>query len=57
MRTFTGVPDDLLLAVVPGSDLSRFVESLQETTRANAAMQEFYDAHQSQFAGAAGQRD
>ncbi len=54
MRTFTGVPDELLLAVVPGTDLPRFAGALERTLAANAAMQQFYDAHQAQFAGAGG---
>jgi uncharacterized protein (DUF169 family) len=52
MRTFTGVGDDLLLGVLPGPELSRFVDALRETLDANAAMQEFYDAQQARFAGA-----
>jgi uncharacterized protein (DUF169 family) len=52
MRTFTGVSDELLLAVVPGADLPGLAGALQDTLSANAAMQEFYDAHRAQFAGA-----
>lgn len=55
MRTFTGISEELLLAVVPGADLPRFVAALQEKLSANAAMQEFYDAHQARFAGAVDQ--
>ena len=49
MRTFTGVPDDLLLAVVPGPMLGTFVGRLEDALGANAAMQEFYDAHRAEF--------
>jgi uncharacterized protein (DUF169 family) len=49
MRIFTGVPDHLLLAVVPGQLLDSFLERLDATLMANAAMKEFYDGHRAQF--------
>ena len=49
MRIFTGVPDHLLLAVIPGQMLDAFLDRLDATLNANAAMREFYDGHLSQF--------
>lgn len=43
MRTFTGMPDDKMLGVVPGERLADFTEGLRKIAGANARMQEFYD--------------
>lgn len=44
MRTFTEIGDDMNLAVIPGSALTGFVDSLQQTLGSNAAMRSFYSA-------------
>jgi uncharacterized protein (DUF169 family) len=46
MRTFTGMPDDKMLGVVPGDRLRQFVEGLTVVAGANARMQDFYDERQ-----------
>jgi len=43
MRTFTEIPDDRMLGVVPGAQLSEFVTALTGIAEANARMQSFYD--------------
>ena len=43
MRTFTGMPDDKMLGVVPGEQLREFVDGLGVIAGANARMQDFYD--------------
>lgn len=43
MRTFTAIPDDLGLAVVPGGGLDDFVQRLEDTVRANADMRRHYE--------------
>ncbi|MGH3159236.1 MAG: DUF169 domain-containing protein [Streptosporangiaceae bacterium] len=42
MRTFTEVPDDRLLAVVPGSRIEEFTGDLDRVVAANQTMREFY---------------
>jgi uncharacterized protein (DUF169 family) len=44
MRTFTEIGDELILAIVPGNALSRFVDDLAGTMESNAVMREFYSA-------------
>ena len=50
MRTFTEIPDDRVLAVLPGGKVAEFVEALQATVTANAGMKAFYEGHKAQFA-------
>lgn len=50
MRTFTGAPADAMIAAVPGSEAEKFVQALDRTAKSNAQMQEFYEAHNAQFA-------
>lgn len=50
MRTFTGIPEDRLLAVLPGAKLGHFVDALEGTVTANQQMEEFYKGHKAQFA-------
>lgn len=42
MRLRTGVSDDLMLAVLPGAALAPFLTTLEATTRANRAMNDYY---------------
>lgn len=49
MRTFTGIADDRMLAVLPGSKIADFVSALQVTATANAGMKTFYEGHRAQF--------
>ena len=51
MRTFTEISGDRLLAVLPGKKGKEFLERLEATVAANAAMQEFYLGHKAKFAG------
>lgn len=46
MRTFTGIGDDLLLAVLPADRLAGFLDALQATETANRAMRDYYKARQ-----------
>jgi len=50
MRTFTEVGGDRLLAVVPGDQIAAFLERLNVTVGANAAMQRFYEGQKAKFA-------
>lgn len=43
MRTFTGVGDDRMLAVIPGEHLDSFVASLRVVAAANAEMASYYN--------------
>jgi uncharacterized protein (DUF169 family) len=43
MRTFTEVPDDRLLAVVPGIRIAEFAGDLDRVVAANETMREFYE--------------
>jgi len=49
MRTFTGIPGQLMLAAVPGAEAERFVDALQTTLSANRDMESFYRRHLAQF--------
>jgi uncharacterized protein (DUF169 family) len=42
MRTFTGIPDDRLLATIPGTILSEFADNLDRIATANQAMRGYY---------------
>lgn len=50
MRTFTDAPADAMVAAIPRADAERFVDALDRTAAANAAMLEFYEGHKAQFA-------
>jgi uncharacterized protein (DUF169 family) len=50
MRTFTGIPAGLMLAVMPGAQADRFVDALDDMLRANSEMETFYRGHQERFA-------
>jgi uncharacterized protein (DUF169 family) len=52
MRTFTGIADDRLLAVIPGSKLSEFTAALQAMRSTNDAMKAFYISRKQSFASA-----
>lgn len=52
MRTFTAISGDRMLAVLPGADLSRFVEAVTATVRVNRAMRSVYDERNVPFAQA-----
>jgi uncharacterized protein (DUF169 family) len=42
MRTFSGIGDDELLAVVPGGELEAFVEALERTVNVNQTVMAYY---------------
>lgn len=43
MRTITEVSQDRLLAVLPNEVLAELTDNLQQVTRANQQMQQFYE--------------
>jgi uncharacterized protein (DUF169 family) len=43
MRTFTAIPADRMLAVIPGPRLADFAKAIAETTGVNRAMRRFYE--------------
>lgn len=45
MRTFTDIPDDRLLAVVPGNHIKAFAGNLDRVIAANDTMLTFYQGH------------
>lgn len=49
MRTYTEVPDDLVLAVVPSAALEQFMGELSKTAQANATMAGFYNGQKARF--------
>jgi uncharacterized protein (DUF169 family) len=51
MRTFTGIGEDRLLAVIPGERLDAFAEALAKSRSVNDAMQEFYEGRKRAIAG------
>ena len=42
MRTFTGIPAEEMLAVIPGERLAEVTEAIARTAAINGAMQDFY---------------
>jgi len=52
MRTFTGVREDRLLAVLPGAKADEVVSALTSTVRANEIMGELYAGRKAHYAGA-----
>ncbi len=53
MRTFTGIPADLMLGVVPAGEAAAFLEAIDRAAGANEAMRPFYEGRQAQFAATA----
>jgi uncharacterized protein (DUF169 family) len=51
MRTFTGIDDDRLLAVVPGTKAAEVVASLESAAESNRKMQLLYDGQLASLAG------
>jgi uncharacterized protein (DUF169 family) len=49
MRTFTGIVDERMLAVLPGGKVGEFVAALKVTVAANAGMKSFYEGKLAQF--------
>lgn len=49
MRTFTDIPSDQMLVVVPGKDLLALEGAIASTQSANAQMSQFYDEHKKRF--------
>jgi uncharacterized protein (DUF169 family) len=51
MRTFTGIREDRLLAVLPGreSKLQEFLDALGRTLKANETMRIHYEEHKASF--------
>jgi uncharacterized protein (DUF169 family) len=49
MRTFTDIPDDRMLAVLPGARTAELVGALDTTVTANAGMKRFYAAVKAPF--------
>jgi len=49
MRTYTEIGPDRFLAVVPGTALPEFVQSLVQVAGANAAMGDYYDAQKARY--------
>jgi uncharacterized protein (DUF169 family) len=52
MRTYTGIGADRFLAVIPGSALAEFCESLLEVAAANSAMGDFYSEQKARYPAA-----
>lgn len=51
MRTFTGIPEDRLLAVLPGRHLGEIREALRRTMSSNEAMRAFYEEQKAKISG------
>jgi uncharacterized protein (DUF169 family) len=50
MRTFTEIPDGLMLLVVPGEAVEGLCHALEQTAKSNAAVQCVYDKQKTLFA-------
>jgi uncharacterized protein (DUF169 family) len=50
MRIFTGVSEDHLLAVLPGSRIEEFFRALESVATANQTLGEFYQGHKAKYA-------
>jgi hypothetical protein len=50
MRTFTEIPDDRMLAVVPGDGIAAFADDLERITAANDTMLTFYRGRKAELA-------
>ena len=51
MRTFTGIPEDRLLAVLPGPHLGEIRDALRRTMSSNATMRAFYEEQKAKISG------
>jgi uncharacterized protein (DUF169 family) len=51
-RTFTGLPDEELYVCIPSNHWPKLIAELIAVGKANSEMQQFYRAHQAQFANA-----
>jgi uncharacterized protein (DUF169 family) len=51
MRVFTEIPDDRVLAVLPGSGVTGFVAALQGVVESNSRMRTFYAGHKAAISG------
>lgn len=49
MRTYTEIPDDRILVVVPGAELEAFVDRLTAITSANTAVSAVYGANKARY--------
>ena len=52
MRTFTEIPDDRLLAAIPGTRIAAFLDDLERTIDSNATMHSFYESKKAALAAA-----
>lgn len=52
MRTFTEIPDDRLLAAVPGNRVEAFVAELERVVTSNETMRTFYESKKAALANA-----
>lgn len=52
MRTFTGIPDDRLLAAIPGARIQTFLDDLERIIASNATMHAFYQGKKDALAAA-----
>lgn len=50
MRTFTEIPDDRMLAVIPGDGIAAFADDLERITAANDTMLTFYRGRKAELA-------
>lgn len=53
MRTFTRVPEDLMLGVIPAGEAPAFLDAIDTAVRANEAMRPFYEGQRARFASGA----
>ena len=49
MRTFTQVPQDLMLGVIPAGEAAAFLDAIDTAVRANEAMRPFYEGQRAKF--------
>jgi uncharacterized protein (DUF169 family) len=49
MRTFTQVPEDLMLGVIPAGEADTFLDAIDTAVRANEAMRPFYESQRARF--------
>ncbi len=49
MRTFTQVPEDLMLGVIPAGEADSFLDAIDTAVRANEAMRPFYEGQRARF--------
>lgn len=51
MRTFTGIPEDRMLAVLPGRHLGEIRDALRRTMSSNETMRAFYEDQRAKLSG------